>query len=307
METGTAPRMPSPASTVILVRQYGEGLQVYLLKRSPRSGFFPGMYVFPGGGVSSLDQDCDLWRSHADASAGKIVESLLPYYVSAVRETFEEAGVFLGTLGESSSEWFEEALHKRVSGGLPKGWLRDWVVNRCCSLGFSLLSSWSHWITPEAMPRRFDTRFFLAFMPPGQACSPDNGETVHGVWIKPEEALIGNLKGEIPLSPPTLVTLQGLLPYKGFEHLSGELKARGWGEPILPRFILLSRGAMIVEPWDPMYDREFEVDADRLDGAVTHLTEPFSRIWFHEGVWRPVRIHHAKRKHVQEQERRNTR
>ena len=292
-ERDSAPEMVRPASTVILVRQHGEALQVYLLKRNPRSGFFPGNYVFPGGGVGSLDHDPDLRRGHADVAAGKIAESTLPYYVSAIRETFEEAGVFLGTTGESASGWFENANNDRVSDGLPKGWLRDWVLNRCCLPGFSLLFPWSHWITPEGMPRRFDTRFFVAFMPPGQVCSPDNRETVHGIWMRPEEALTGNLQGEIPLSPPTLVTLQQLLSYKDLPQLEAVVKERDWGEPMLPRLIKLSHGAMIVEPWDPMFNREFEVDADRLGSALVPLAEPFSRIWFHEGLWSPVRVQDA--------------
>jgi 8-oxo-dGTP pyrophosphatase MutT (NUDIX family) len=280
------------------MRQHGEGLQIYLLKRSAESGFFPGNYVFPGGGVGSPDQDPHIWQTHADGSAGKIAEGILPYYVAAIRETFEEAGVFLGTIGESASDWFEKARNERASDGLPKGWLRDCVVNRCCLPGFSLLFPWSHWITPEGMPRRFDTRFFMAVMPPEQACSPDRREAVDGVWISPEEALIGNLRSQIPLSPPTLVTLQQLLTYKKIEDLEAGLKGRGWGEPIVPRLVRLSRGAMIVEPWDPMYDREFEVDADRLESGLVPLPEPFSRIWFHEGVWRPVRVQDASEKAV---------
>ena len=37
---------PRPASTVVLAREGASGLEVYLLKRSPKSGFFPGNYVF---------------------------------------------------------------------------------------------------------------------------------------------------------------------------------------------------------------------------------------------------------------------
>jgi len=287
------PDIPRPASTVILVREHGDRLEVYLLKRNPKSVFFPGNYVFPGGGVASLDRDGDFWPAHADGPLGKIEEDILPYYVSAVRETFEEAGVLLGRGG--SSEWFEKICTRRISDGLPKEWLKDSVLNRWCFPGFSLLFPWSHWITPEAMPRRFDTRFFVAFMPQGQVCSPDNKETVHGLWISPEEALISNLRGEIPLSPPTLVTLHQLLAYKELSRFKAELEARDWGEPILPRMVRLSSGVMLIEPWDPMYDQAFEVDADRLPGAIVHFSEPFSRIWFHEGLWKPIRIEDARR------------
>lgn len=297
-ESGAGPVKPRPASTVILVRQHGEELQVYLLKRSPKSGFFPGDYVFPGGTVASQDRDPELWRARADVPAAELAkrygttlneEGILPYYVSAIRETFEEAGVFLGFVEEPAGHWFEGACSRRTSDGLHKEWLRDAIINGSCVLGFSMLVPWAHWITPEAMPKRFDTRFFAAFMPPEQTCSPDRRETVHGIWTSPEDALAANLKGETPLSPPTLVTLHQLLRHRRAEDLKAALKGRSWGDPMLPRLLRLSKGAMIVEPWDPMYDCEFEVGED-LESAVLPLGEPFSRIWFHKGLWRPVRI-----------------
>jgi len=286
---GSIPEKPRPASTVILVREHGDDLQIYLLKRNPRSGFFPGNYVFPGGGVGSLDSDGDFWRARLDGAVDKIGEDILPFYVSAIRETFEEAGVLLGGATGESSEWFENICRRRMSDDLAEGWFKDSVLNRCCLPDFSLLFPWSHWITPEAMPRRFDTRFFVSFMPQGQVCSPDSKETVHGIWIRPEEALLSNLQGEIPLSPPTMVTLHQLLAYKELNHFKSVLEARNWGEPILPRLVRLSKGVMLVEPWDPLYDQELEVDADSLANEIAHPSEPFSRIWFHEGLWKPVR------------------
>jgi 8-oxo-dGTP pyrophosphatase MutT (NUDIX family) len=280
------------------LRRRGEELQVYLVKRSPQSGFFPGNYVFPGGGVGSQDQGSDPWEAHADLPAAEIANrfgtapEISPFCVSAVRETFEEAGVFLGTPEESAGSWLETAGLERISKGLPKGWLRDGAMQGLCTLGLSMLWPWSHWITPVGMPRRFDTRFFIAFMPPGQACSPDCRETVEGIWVRPEEGLAANLRGEIPLSPPTVVTLHQLLPYRSAGDLEAALKTRSWGEPMLPRLVRLPRGAMIVEPWDPEYDRE-RVPSEDLEEHVLPWSEPFSRIWFHGGLWRPVAVKRA--------------
>jgi hypothetical protein len=221
-------------------------------------------------------------------------EGILSLCVSAIRETFEEAGVFLGAMGPSAGDRLQgERNGRATSEGLHRHWLRDEVVNGSCVLGLSMLRPWSRWITPEGMPRRFDTLFFVAFMPLDQTCSPDCREMVHGVWMKAEKALTCNLKGEIPLSPPTLVTLHQLLAYRCAEDLEAALKGRSWGDPLLPRLVRVSQGAMIVEPWDPMYDREFEAGED-LESAVLPVGEPFSRIWCHEGMWRPVGIQYPQ-------------
>ena len=50
-KTQGGPAVPRPAATAILVRDGEAGLEVYLLKRSAKSGFMPGHYVFPGGTV----------------------------------------------------------------------------------------------------------------------------------------------------------------------------------------------------------------------------------------------------------------
>ncbi|MBN1101840.1 MAG: NUDIX domain-containing protein [Deltaproteobacteria bacterium] len=289
---------PRPASTVVLVREHEESLQVYLLKRSPGNSFFPGNYVFPGGGVSTVDRDAPLWERHLDLPLEEVVrrlggglgeEEIVGSGVCAIRETFEEAGVLLCRRREGAGDRFEKICLLRTSEGLPKGWLGKAVEGDGWTLAFSLLARWSHWITPEAMPKRFDTRFFLAFMPSGQSCTPDQRETTHGVWLTPEDALKANLRGETRLSPPTLVTLSDLFPFKSLPEMKAALETRTWGKPLLPVFRPLSGGGVIIEPWDPMYGREFSIDASRLASTVVPVGEPFSRIWYCEGIWRPVR------------------
>jgi len=89
---------PQMASTVILIREYDGELQVYLLKRSTRSGFFPGTYVFPGGRVETEDQASGLWKVHVDLDSQEISqrfggslteEEALTYGVTAIRDSFE--------------------------------------------------------------------------------------------------------------------------------------------------------------------------------------------------------------------------
>jgi 8-oxo-dGTP pyrophosphatase MutT (NUDIX family) len=286
-----------PASTVVLARQGRDGLEVYLLRRSGKSSFFPGSYVFPGGAVEPGDLNASFWQDHVDLGLEEISERLggglsLEYTfghgVSAIRETFEEAGVLLAHEVEDRPEGIQKMCHLRRDGNLPKSWLKDWVMSGMGVLSFSRLVRWAHWVTPEAMKRRFDTRFYVALMPPGQECLPDRQETTHGIWISPEGALSGNLRKEIPLSPPTVVTLHEFLPYSGIRDLEAEAKTKPWGEARFPRLVNLKKGAVILEPWDPMIHDQTPVREEGLDGKVLPVGRPFSRLWLSDGVWRPV-------------------
>jgi len=298
-ETNNTPVKPRQAATVILARQKGQEFQVYLLKRSPKSGFMAGNYVFPGGSIDLEDQDTNFWKSHVDIEPKSIssrlggnlsVEEALYYGVAAIRETFEEAGIFLAHRKEQAKRDLERLNDMRMTSGLPRGWLLDLVTDEGWTLQLTGLGRWSHWITPEDMPRRYDTRFFMVFMPSGQECTPDLIEATHGIWINPEKGLAGNFKGDIPLSPPTLVTLHELLKFSNLEALEKEIKTRTWGKALLPRLIASHQGKMIVEPWDPMFNHKVDINTSGLEIAILPPFEPFSRLWFHEGFWKPVGI-----------------
>jgi 8-oxo-dGTP pyrophosphatase MutT (NUDIX family) len=296
----TDPQQPRAASTVVLVRAHGTGFQVYLLKRSGQSGFFPGTYVFPGGTVASEDRDVDLWLRHSDLDLPGVEKGLggilpatemLAYGVAAIRETFEEGGVLLASRSQETDSGLQAIGETRKVKRLSKGWFREWAVSGGWHLQLSRLAPWAHWITPEAFKPRFDTRFFLAFVPAHQECSPDKEETTHGIWVTPEQGLEANLRGETPLSPPTLVTLHELLQHNMLNELRKEVSRRGWGEPRLPRVIPVEKGAVILEPWDPMiHEKEGGLDLAALRELVLPVGEPFSRLWLYEGIWRPVAV-----------------
>jgi len=292
------PAKPRIASTVILARQIGEELQVYLLKRNAKSGFMAGNYVFPGGTVDIEDRNTNFWKSHVDIHMENLSRQLggnlpgeeaLSYGVTAIREMFEEAGVFLSYRKKQNKKNMEKLCSSRMTSGLLKGWLQELVVDGWI-LELSKLGRWSHWITPELMPRRYDTRFFMAFMPRDQECTPDLNEVTHGIWISPEKGLAGNFKGEIPLSPPTMVTLHELLKFSSLKALKKEMKTRTWKKALLPRLIASHQGKMIVEPWDPMFNKKVNMNSSELEKVILPPGEPFSRLWLHEGLWKPVGI-----------------
>ncbi len=290
------PAKPTPASTVILVRQHDGELQVYLLRRSAESGFMAGHYVFPGGTVEDEDRDL-IWENHADMDLGKISERLggdltgeeaLAYSVTAIRELFEEAGVLLAHRAEQSESDFLKASEMRAMEGLAKGWLREKAESEGWSLQLSMLRRWSHWITPEPIPQRYDTRFFLSFMPAGQECVPDSRETTHGIWIHPMDALIRNAEGELPLSPPTVTTLQEFLDDSDVMEVEKGPERRQWGKARCPRLVRSPKGLIMLLPWDPMFDQAPSIDTRGLENKILPPGEPFSRVWQCQGIWRPV-------------------
>ena len=289
-----------PAATVILIRENAGELQVYLLKRSTKSGFMAGNYVFPGGVLDPGDHDDSNWQPYVDLNPAELMKRLageslnehevLPYGIAAIRETFEEAGVFLGHPVEQTTAELEKLNRRRQEADLSDGWLQDLVETGKWSLSFSKLYPWSHWVTPAKMKKRFDTRFFIASMPADQACRPDNRETTHGVWISPQKGLAGNLSAEIPLSPPTVATLHELLSYRSLNELMQYSAQKSWGPALMPRLVFADQDAVIVEPWDPVYHQEeIQLTGEVLAKNRVDVGQPFSRLWHHGGVWRPVK------------------
>jgi 8-oxo-dGTP pyrophosphatase MutT (NUDIX family) len=250
-----------------------------------------GNYVFPGGMLDEADRELAA-RGSAFVSRGSsdLVGSseILPYAVAAIRETFEEAGVLLG--GAGGPEEIRGLLEKRRAGPLPAGWLLQEGSTRGWRFGSEALRPWARWITPIGMKRRFDARFFVAEAPSDQSCSPDGSEVVAGLWATPEEALTRNMAGELPLAPPTLVTLHQLLAHPDAESFLAEAGARGWGSPLAPRFVPFDGGGVIVQPWDPqLEDPGLRFDPAALESAVLPVGHPFSRLWFNGRTWRPIR------------------
>ena len=288
------PPIPRPASTVILVRSGNNGMQVYLMKRSVHGGAFGGNYVFPGGTLTPQDRDSNLWLGHLDLDLEAISrrfhgdlppEMVISFGVAAIRETFEEAGVLLAK-GKDST--MDRLCRYRLKERLPEKWFQEQLVSDGWTLAFSKLFPWSHWVTPTLMPKRFDARFFVAFMPEGQVCVPDARETTYGVWMSPREALQKNFEGEIPLSAPTLVTLHELLRYDSPEQLQGRSVSHSWGATRSPRLVPSKQGAFILQPWDPLCDENKPVDPEDFSTRILPPAEPFSRLWMREGIWRPV-------------------
>src|SRR5262249_45337495 len=144
---------------------------------------------------------------------------------AAVRELFEEAGILLARdLARDRSAVLPPDTCDRLSALRPdiqQG--RRKLAETVAELGLELapeeLIPFSHWITPEASPRRFDTRFFMIEDRPGQTASHCGVETVDGRWIAPRQALDRWKRGEITLVSVTVDHLQLLDTFQSTSEL----------------------------------------------------------------------------------------
>jgi 8-oxo-dGTP pyrophosphatase MutT (NUDIX family) len=114
------------------------------------------------------------------------------------------------------------------------------------------LVKFSRWITPAQVQIRFDTHFFLALLPPGQAPRIDGQECIDVGWFTPAGALAAAAAGEIALVFPTIKHLEQLREFGSVEELLGYARGREV-VPVEPRVLLEGEVARIVLPGDPDY------------------------------------------------------
>ena len=187
------------ASTVLLLRDGAEGLEVFMVVRNYAIDFASGALVFPGGRVDA-----------ADHALGDDVAR-----TAAIRETFEECGILLarrrGSAGLVSAADLA-GIAARHRGRLNAGetTMADIAEAEDLALAPDLLVHFAHWITPAAMPKRFDTHFFLAAAPPDQIGAHDGHESVDSLWITPRKALDGTEAGTYKMVFATHLNIQKL-------------------------------------------------------------------------------------------------
>lgn len=181
-----------------------------MVKRHADSSF-GGAYVFPGGVVdasdNAIDDACiDIPRSDVDCVLN-VEHDGLGYYVAAVRELFEESGVLLAKHSLHEND-LDDARGKLNNGTLE--WNR-FVSEKKLKLQCRALRYFSHWITPDVIPKRYTTRFFLAKMPGEQVACHDDGELTDAIWTTPEDAL--KRSKELALHFPTIKTIEQLIGF----------------------------------------------------------------------------------------------
>ena len=256
----------TPAATVLLVRDCGDELEVLMVKRSKRPPF-GNLYVFPGGKIDESDKDLNITNlcnglndKQASIKLG-LYEGGLSYWVACVRECFEEVGILLA-IKNNGEELDLNGADKHKFDNYRKMLLENKIsLFEMCkkenlSLNLNNIEPFSHWITPEIEIKRFDTRFFIAYIPAKQTERHDGNELIDSVWISPKKALDRSLKGEMPMIMPTIRNLQQCLEFdSGQKLLEHQSKLTNDDIPsILPKFFKNEGKWVGLLPGDEDYD-----------------------------------------------------
>ncbi|HLG17169.1 MAG TPA: MBL fold metallo-hydrolase [Blastocatellia bacterium] len=205
------PPTPKDAAAIILLKDPADP-KVFWVKRNPKLTFMGGFHAFPGGQLDPQDAAAPVINSDGDSA---------PMRACAVREFFEETGVLLACGRDFLSDGIRTVGRKLItesSDGFNR-FLREHVVQ----IDGSQLIPAGRWVTPPFAPRRFDTWFFLAWLPDGQEPSVEPGELVMGEWVRPTDALAKWHHDDVILAPPTLHILRTLAAHS---HSIAELPAR---------------------------------------------------------------------------------
>lgn len=212
-----------PAATLVLLRPGAAGPEVFMLQRSSKASFMANAYVFPGGMLESSDGDPRLLARVRGLSEREANERLrlpggaLGYFVAAVRECFEEAGILLATEDDGRAigrQRLQALAAKRAA--LNAGTLSfvDFVESERLRIDVSRLAYFDHWITPASMNKRFDTRFFVAVAPDEHDGAHDDTETVASVWATPAEVMERANRKEIEIIFVTRAVLRQLAGFR---------------------------------------------------------------------------------------------
>lgn len=197
-----APVTPRDAAAVILLREPDDP-KVFWVQRSYKLAFMGGYHAFPGGQMDVEDAAIPLANCPADVE-GKAAA----IRVCAIREIFEETGVLLAHGAETLSQARRAELRQQLHGNEIS--FKDLLANHDLRLDAELLSEIPRWVTPASSPRRFDTRFFTAWLPPGQETEILPGELERGEWLRPHEALTHWTEGGCLIVTPILTALMAL-------------------------------------------------------------------------------------------------
>lgn len=204
------PNPSRPSATIMLVRDGAEGIEIFMVVRDRPMDGAMGAVVFPGGKVDEEDRHPEHWshlyppQSHPE----------LPYWLAAMRETFEEAGVVIArprgtTTGDIQPARAKEMVVKHRDNLLDrKVTFAEIIRSEDLVPALDHMVHFAHWQTPLGLPKRFDTHFFLVSAPDGQEPIHDGREMVDCFWTPPGRIVAEADSGERTLVPATRLNLE---------------------------------------------------------------------------------------------------
>ncbi len=236
---------PTDAATVMLLRPCPtkgvKDIEVLMVLRNRRSRFVPGYHVYPGGILDPEDFEPGIERfcRGLDRQLASTIlpdmsrpEKALGAWVAGIRESFEEVGMLIALRRDGSPVTIRtEEERKRFCGyrrAINQGEMKfvRMLEREELMLPLDRLCYFSHWITPEPLPLRYDVRFFVAEAPADQAVIHDGVELTEHLWLRPSQALDDYEKGKIGMVLPQIMTLVDISRFKTVEEAIAAAKSR---------------------------------------------------------------------------------
>ncbi|WP_354684359.1 MBL fold metallo-hydrolase [Cupriavidus necator] len=282
------------AASLLVVRDAPGGMEVLIVRRVERANDrSSGAYVFPGG---TLDAQDKVLHAHAhgldDAIASERLGLLahgLDFYVAALRECYEEAGLLFAydrdgrlqsphALDAAAQALLRDAVQRSGPG----------LAHACEQLGLRLaadrLAYHSYWLTPPGLPKRFDTRFFVAIAPEGQEVVPDGSEIVEHRWIRPAEG--ADPASGLPMMHVTRRTLGSIAQFETAEACFAYFAQLRGIACIMPRLATGAAGVRPVMPNEPCYAEIGRIDPDGSKVHGRYELAPGVPVQLSERIWR---------------------
>lgn len=285
--SNTSSIVPAPAraaATVLLLRDGAQGLEILMLKRPQRAGdHSSGAFVFPGGKVDAEDPGLRAVCADLDDDAASqrlgVAQAGLDLYACAIRECFEESGLLLALRSDGTMVGsLDTADAAARDAGLS---LRSLCEARGWRLAAGALAYHSHWLTPIGLAKRFDTRFFVALAPEGQAVHC-NSEAVEHRWVRPADALTA---GDMVLPNPTRRTLQAIAGHASARVCLEATRTRTEIRCIFPRLATGRAGPRPIHEDEGAYAEIGYVDPKGL-GRASYELRPGQAVRLSQRVWR---------------------
>lgn len=252
-----------PSATVVVVRE-GKPTPEVLLVRRRAGDAFGDSYAFPGGVVDHDESSAHVFCAGLSADEANEILGVtdgLDYYSAAIRELFEETGILLAR--DNNGKWAGDlaplaAERKAVDKG-ELAW-SEFLKEQGLCMAADALHYFAYWETPFIQHKRWQTRFFVAALPPGQVAIHDGSEVTDSRWMSPGEAHALGRRGEMSMPFPTLRNLGDMARFGSLDELIDWAKNRPAEgiTKIRPAVTKLDGNPKILVPGDPGYD---EADA----------------------------------------------
>lgn len=279
------PEEPAPASTIVLMRQKEDDLEIFFVKRHGKARFMANRFVFPGGRMDEEDKETSIGlhcRGYVPQELAERMgveeEEAVGLHVAGFRELFEEAGALLATesngdpIDFTSPDELDRYDTYRVTLQEEEVSFNQIIEWEDLTLRMDELLYFAHWITPNVEKHRYDTRFFLARAPAHQTLVHDEVETTDSCWMTPQEAVDGYAAGDLQLAPPTLHILLNLAAYQTVDEVLDHYRGREV-PPVEPQPTFEGGTITLLLPGDP----EYKGDEASVEGPT--------RIAMQDGKW----------------------